>query len=77
MEKFNTRLSNPRLALLIGRSWGADFAAEFREVRRQSDHNDITVIQYDELAGTLRRKVTAKTPHRIDGKEVIRNSGGR
>ena len=55
----NAVLHQPRYSLLIGRSFDPDFAAEFREVHANSDFNDISIIQYDELATPLWRKVQA------------------
>jgi hypothetical protein len=56
---FNTVLQQPRYSLLIGRSFDPDFAEEFREVHLNSDFNDISIIQYDELATPLWGKVQA------------------
>lgn len=54
-----TVLHQPRYSLLIGRSFDPAFAAEFREVHAHSDFNDISIIQYDDLATPLWGRVQA------------------
>lgn len=58
-ELLATVLQPPRYSLLIGRSFDPAFAAEFREVHARSDFNDISIIQYDELATPLWSRVQA------------------